>query len=65
MPRNGAPFVILSAIASGLLLLVLGLFLADRVAELPGRPLRRQAGRCRRSPPPSRPDGSRWSSGTT
>ena len=37
MPRSGAPFVILSAIAGGLLLLVLGLFLADRVAELPGR----------------------------
>jgi hypothetical protein len=37
MPRNGAPFVILSAIAGGLLLLLLGLFLADRVADLPGR----------------------------
>src|SRR5512135_1798602 len=37
MPRTGAPIVIAAAIAGGLLLLVLGLYLVDRVAELPAR----------------------------
>lgn len=37
MPRTGTPFVIGAAIAGGLLLLLLGLYLTDRVAELPAR----------------------------
>ena len=37
MPRTGAPYFILAAVAGGLLLIVLGLYLTDRVAELPGQ----------------------------
>ena len=65
MPRSGAPYVIVAAITGGLLLLVLGLYITDRVAELPGRSAAEAAGPSRRSPPPSRPAGSRWSSETT